>query len=218
MKLTRKYFKLSNNIFELGLKPNEFVVLAYIARCSNNNAKAFPSYNKIAEKCNIGLSTAKRVVSDLVKKELLTKENRVSDNKSNNSNIYSLTEKVLVHNVLKEIEEEIQEVTQEMSEEDITDNEQETNEIIEKYYSGELKVSEFDEKKDAEDKVEVLSIHLKNAPNASLRNEIVSLTWDEIIKVDEQVNENKVEEYVTPNYLLNAIRDNRILPKLRLVK
>ena len=122
MKLTRKYFKLSNNIFELGLKPNEFVVLAYIARCSNNNAKAFPSYNKIAEKCYIGLSTAKRVVSDLVKKELLTKENRVSDNKSNNSNIYSLTEKVLVHNVLKEIEEEIQEVTQEMSEEDITDN------------------------------------------------------------------------------------------------
>ena len=96
MKLTTKYFKLSNNIFELGLKPNEFVVLTYIARCSNNNSKAFPSYNKIAEKCNIGLSTAKRVVSDLVKSGLLIKEHRLKDdNKSNSTNAYSLTEKVL---------------------------------------------------------------------------------------------------------------------------
>ena len=213
MKLTTKYFKLSNNIFELGLKPNEFVVLAYIARCSNNNSKAFPSYNKIAEKCNIGLSTAKRVVSELVKNGLLMKENRLTeDNKSNSTNAYSLTEKVLGK---RDIEKE---VVEEPTTEEIIEDEKETEDLIRKYYAGEVTLPEQTEQEELNEKIEIFQVHLNREVSSNLRNIIKDLDWDEIVKADMQINANKKEDYCTEKYIINAIYDNKKIPNLKLVK
>lgn len=213
MKLTTKYFKLSNNIFELGLKPNEFVVLTYIARCSNNNSKAFPSYNKIAEKCNIGLSTAKRVVSDLVKSGLLIKEHRLKDdNKSNSTNAYSLTEKVLgKKNIVKEEAEEI-------TENELEKDAEETKDLIKKFYAGEISIPEQTEQEELEEKIEVFQAHLNREVSSNLRNIIKGLEWDEIVKVDMQINSNKKEDYCTEKYIINAIYNNKKRTKLKLVK
>ena len=213
MKLTTKYFKLSNNIFELGLKPNEFVVLTYIARCSNNNSKAFPSYNKIAEKCNIGLSTAKRVVSDLVKSGLLIKEHRLKDdNKSNSTNAYSLTEKVLgKKNIVKEEAEEI-------TENELEKDAEETKDLIKKFYAGEISIPEQTEQEELEEKIEVFQAHLNREISSNLRNIIKGLEWDEIVKADMQINSNKKEDYCTEKYIINAIYNNKKRTKLKLVK
>lgn len=213
MKLTTKYFKLSNNIFELGLKPNEFVVLAYIARCSNNNSKAFPSYNKIAEKCNIGLSTAKRVVSDLVKNGLLIKEHRLTDdNKSNSTNAYSLTEKVLgKKNIVKENAEEI-------TENELEKDAEETKDLIKKFYAGEISVPEQTEQEELNEKIEVFQAHLNREVSSNLRDIIKDLEWDEIVKVDMQINSNKKEDYCTEKYIINAIYNNKKRTNLKLVK
>ena len=213
MKLTTKYFKLSNNIFELGLKPNEFVVLAYIARCSNNNSKAFPSYNKIAEKCNIGLSTAKRVVSELVKNGLLMKENRLTeDNKSNSKNAYSLTEKVLGK---RDIEKE---VVEEPTTEEIIEDEKETEDLIRKYYEGEVTLPEQTEQEELNEKIEIFQVHLNKEVSSNLIDIIKDLDWDEIVKADMQINANKKEDYCTEKYIINAIYDNKKIPNLKLVK
>lgn len=213
MKLTTKYFKLSNNIFELGLKPNEFVVLAYIARCSNNNSKAFPSYNKIAEKCNIGLSTAKRVVSELVKNGLLMKENRLTeDNKSNSTNAYSLTEKVLGK---RDIEKE---VVVEPTTEEIIEDEKETEDLIRKYYEGEVTLPEQTEQEELNEKIEIFQVHLNKEVSSNLIDIIKDLDWDEIVKADMQINANKKEDYCTEKYIINAIYDNKKIPNLKLVK
>ncbi len=213
MKLTTKYFKLSNNIFELGLKPNEFVVLAYIARCSNNNSKAFPSYNKIAEKCNIGLSTAKRVVSELVKNGLLMKENRLTeDNKSNSTNAYSLTEKVLGK---RDIEKE---VVEEPTTEEIIEDEKETEDLIRKYYEGEVTLPEQTEQEELNEKIEIFQVHLNKEVSSNLIDIIKDLDWDEIVKADMQINANKKEDYCTEKYIINAIYDNKKIPNLKLVK
>ena len=213
MKLTTNYFKLSNNIFELGLKPNEFVVLAYIARCSNNNSKAFPSYNKIAEKCNIGLSTAKRVVSELVKNGLLMKENRLTeDNKSNSTNAYSLTEKVLGK---RDIEKE---VVEEPTTEEIIEDEKETEDLIRKYYEGEVTLPEQTEQEELNEKIEIFQVHLNKEVSSNLIDIIKDLDWDEIVKADMQINANKKEDYCTEKYIINAIYDNKKIPNLKLVK
>ncbi|SCH67364.1 Uncharacterised protein [uncultured Clostridium sp.] len=216
MKLTTKYFKLSNNIFELGLKPNEFVVLAYISRCSNNNSKAFPSYNKIAEKCNIGLSTAKRVVNDLINKELLIKENRLtSDNKSMATNAYRLTEKVLTK---KDTKKEIENLVEKPTTEEITKDIEETEELIKKFYNGEISIQEQNEQEELAEKIEVFQVHLNKKMSSNLIDLIKSLDWDEIVSSDIQINENKKEEYCTEKYIINAIYDNKRVAKLKLVK
>lgn len=91
MTLTTNYFKVSNDIFEMGLSVHQIVVLTYLSRCGNNDKKIFPSYATIAKKCKIGLSTAKRTVKELVELGLLSKDVRKQEGKScNDTNIYKI--------------------------------------------------------------------------------------------------------------------------------
>ncbi|AGX43647.1 putative transcriptional regulator [Clostridium saccharobutylicum] len=97
--INNNYFKIPNDVFSLNLKPNQFVVLAYLLRHTNNNSKAFPSYQTIADNCNITRVTVINVVKQLIEQELIIKEIRKippsEDNKvSNETNVYSITEKV----------------------------------------------------------------------------------------------------------------------------
>ena len=83
------YFQVPNDIFEIGLDKHELLVYMYLARCGNQGSKAFPSYNKIAEKTGI----SRRKVIDIIKlledKKLLVKEKRYNFERGENySNTY----------------------------------------------------------------------------------------------------------------------------------
>src|SRR5699024_1647141 len=84
------YFQAPNDIFDsdIDLKTNEKLVYLYLVRCGNNST-AFPSYNKIGEKCSLSRSTAIRCVKTLTDKGLIKKEYRVSEYDDRNlTNVY----------------------------------------------------------------------------------------------------------------------------------
>lgn len=93
------YFQTPNSIFDLDIeviaeqrskikgvkevtvvkrpmKPHEKLVYIYMCRCGNNGGQAFPSYDKIAEKCGISRSSAIEVIKVLEKNNLIVKNYR----------------------------------------------------------------------------------------------------------------------------------------------
>lgn len=77
------YFRAPNNVFKVGLNPNEIAVYLYIVRCYNNNEYAFPSFKTIAANCGMSPSSAFRTVKNLEEMKLIRKTRRVYE-----SNIY----------------------------------------------------------------------------------------------------------------------------------
>lgn len=91
IKMCVPYFQSPNDVFEIGLNKHELLVYLYLCRCGNHGGKAFPSYNTMAEKCNISRRTAIYAVNSLVERGLLHKEKRSdSGGKENYSNIYTV--------------------------------------------------------------------------------------------------------------------------------
>lgn len=70
------YFQVPNDIFEIELDKHELLVYMYLARCGNQGSKAFPSYNKIAEKTGISRRKVIDTIKILEDKMLLVKEKR----------------------------------------------------------------------------------------------------------------------------------------------
>ena len=69
------YFTIENIIFSFDLKPGEFVVYAYLRRCSNvKTGQAWPSYQTIADAVNISRTSVARHVKALEEKGLLITE------------------------------------------------------------------------------------------------------------------------------------------------
>jgi DNA-binding Lrp family transcriptional regulator len=83
------YFQVPNDIFEIGLDKHELLVYMYLARCGNQGSKAFPSYNKIAEKTGISRRKVIDTIKILEDKMLLVKEKRYNFERGENySNTY----------------------------------------------------------------------------------------------------------------------------------
>lgn len=83
------YFQVPNDIFEIGLDKHELLVYMYLARCGNQESKAFPSYNKIAEKTGISRRKVIDTIKVLEDKTLLVKEKRYNFERGENySNTY----------------------------------------------------------------------------------------------------------------------------------
>lgn len=83
------YFQVPNDVFEIGLDKHELLVYFYLARCSNQGSKAFPSYNKIAEKTGMSRRKAIDCVKSLEEKKLILKEVRYNhEGQKNYSNLY----------------------------------------------------------------------------------------------------------------------------------
>jgi len=83
------YFQVPNDIFEIGLDKHELLVYMYLARCGNQGSKAFPSYNKIAEKTGISRRKVIDTIKILEDKKLLVKEKRYNFERGENySNTY----------------------------------------------------------------------------------------------------------------------------------
>lgn len=84
------FFIAPNKLFDEEITMKEKLILMYLIRCGNGGSQAFPSYNKIAEKCSMSRVTAIEAVKELTKKGYLVKEERFKG-KENTSNIYRVT-------------------------------------------------------------------------------------------------------------------------------
>jgi len=85
------YFQVPNKIFDIdkGLTIYHKIVYLYLTRCANQGSTAFPSYSTIASRCSMSKRKAITTVQELVHKELLIKEIRMSDYQDMNlSNVY----------------------------------------------------------------------------------------------------------------------------------
>jgi len=85
------YFQVPNDIFEIGLDKHELLIYMYLARCGNHGSKAFPSYNKIAEKTGISRRKVIDTIKLLENKKLIVKEKRYNFERGENySNVYRI--------------------------------------------------------------------------------------------------------------------------------
>lgn len=82
---------MSNYIFNTNTSVYSKLVYVAIKKFSNNEGKCFPSRNTLTKLCNISLSTLRKAVSSLVDANVLDKKFRYRDNKSQTSNLYTLT-------------------------------------------------------------------------------------------------------------------------------
>lgn len=84
--------KAINQAFKSNLSGNIKLVLLVLADCADESMQCFPSYNHIAKKASISISTAKRIIKKLEEMQVLKKQNRFTKGKKQQtSNIYTLT-------------------------------------------------------------------------------------------------------------------------------
>lgn len=86
-----KYFLLSNNIFDEALSLKEFVVFAYLKKCSDINRMSYPSRKNIAKNCNCNIRTIDAALDGLEDKVLITISARYNAN-GQTSNLYTIAE------------------------------------------------------------------------------------------------------------------------------
>lgn len=87
----KNFFIVSNQIFELGLKPKEFAVYCCLLRHSDKQTdNCFPSRRLIATKCNMDKKTVDSALNGLEAKGLIKKDHRYRENGSRTSNMYHL--------------------------------------------------------------------------------------------------------------------------------
>ena len=87
----KNFFIVPNQIFELGLKPKEFVVYCCLLRHSDKNTdNCFPSRRLIADECSMDKKTVDSALKELEVRGLIKKVCRYRENGSRTSNMYHL--------------------------------------------------------------------------------------------------------------------------------
>lgn len=87
----KNFFIVPNQIFELGLKPKEFVVYCCLLRHSDKNTdNCFPSRRLIADECSMDKKTVDSALKELEARGLIKKVCRYRENGSWTSNLYYL--------------------------------------------------------------------------------------------------------------------------------
>ncbi len=85
----KNFFMISNKIFNLGLKPRDFIVYCCLVKHKDNeNNTCFPSRSTIAKECCIDAKTVDAAVKNLTASGLVQKINRKRVNGSHTSNLY----------------------------------------------------------------------------------------------------------------------------------
>ena len=82
---------MSNYIFSTNTDVYSKLVYAAIKKFSDNKGKCFPSRKTLAEICNISLSTLRKAINSFVEANVLDKMYRYRENRSQTSNLYTLT-------------------------------------------------------------------------------------------------------------------------------
>lgn len=69
------YFKLPNQIFNMGLSPGELAVYAYLKRCCNiRTGECWPSYKRISQAVGVTKRSVPKYVELLIDKHLIQTE------------------------------------------------------------------------------------------------------------------------------------------------
>lgn len=83
------FFMVANRIFDLGLKPRDFIVYCCLLRHSDNNTRTcFPSRRLIAKECQMDRKTVDTAIENLVALDLVKKIQRHRENGTRTSNLY----------------------------------------------------------------------------------------------------------------------------------
>lgn len=215
------YTLIDNEIFEdENLTHTEFRVLSYLIRNYNSNlGYSFPTRKTMVEKCNMSKDTLNKVLNSLEERGYITRKTNPS--KSGRNNIYYIHKYLFVPPVEEvEVPDEMKEIIEDkekLSPEEEKDA-QETEELIRKFYAGEISVQEQTEDEKLKEKLEIFQVHLNRKMSSNLKELIGDLDWNEIVDTDMQINANKKDNYVTEKYIINAIYDNRRKINLKLVK
>ena len=92
MKKHKDYFMLPNKIFDLKLKPRDFIVYSCLVRHKDNETHTcYPSRKLIAKECCITLRTVDKALASLQNLSLIDLQNRKRMNGSNTTNLYTIT-------------------------------------------------------------------------------------------------------------------------------
>ena len=92
MKKHKDYFMLPNKIFDLELKPRDFIVYSCLVRHKDNETHTcYPSRKLIAKECCITLRTVDKALTSLQNLSLIDLQNRKRMNGSNTTNLYKVT-------------------------------------------------------------------------------------------------------------------------------
>lgn len=88
---------MPNKIFDLQLKPRDFIVYCCLVRHKDNNSHTcYPSRKLIAKECCISPRTVDKALASLQSRGLISLQNRKRMNGSNTTNLYTVT--VLLEN------------------------------------------------------------------------------------------------------------------------
>lgn len=82
---------MSNYIFSTNTDVYSKLVYAALKKYSNNEGKCFPARNTLAQLCKVSLSTLRKAIKSLVEAKVLEKEFRYRGNRSQTSNLYTLS-------------------------------------------------------------------------------------------------------------------------------
>mgnify|MGYP000949105080 CR=1 FL=1 len=82
---------MSNYIFNTNTDIYSKLVYAAIKKFSDKEGRCFPSRNTLSQLCNISISTLRKAINTLVDAKVLDKEFRYRENRSQTSNLYTLS-------------------------------------------------------------------------------------------------------------------------------
>ena len=208
------YTVIDNGIFEdESLKHTEFRVLAYLIRNYNTSmGYSFPTREQIIKSCKMNKDTVGSVLKSLEEKGYITRKN--NPYKAGRNTIYLIHKYLAIESLQKEV---VETKFDEPIEDEIVKDLEETEELIKKFYTGEISIPEQTEQEVLNEKLDVFQVHLNRDISPNLKELIKDLEWDEIVKADMQIITNKKETYCTERYIINAILDNKKC-KLKLIK
>lgn len=73
---TKEFFRLPNNIFDLGLTPIQFMLYLYLVSCAGNKGYCWPSQKTISAKTGIGTTSVQDHLKALVKRQIIKIDKR----------------------------------------------------------------------------------------------------------------------------------------------
>ncbi len=102
------YFKMRQDILELGLKTKEIVIYAYLCSAANQDMECYPSIREISVACDLSETTIKGTIKELINKGFIEKISQYREDGGKKNNLYRIVqEEVIIEEPTAEVAEEI---------------------------------------------------------------------------------------------------------------
>ena len=83
------FFRLPNNIFDVGLSPIQFTIYAYLVSCAGSKGYCWPSQAKISRMTGIGKTSVQEHLKVLQQRQIISKSKRKTA-AGHRNNVYTL--------------------------------------------------------------------------------------------------------------------------------